>query len=236
MEQNLVGIQFGRRQMIIPGMCSNPCEQCGVNEDDQPVINIMPDGCIAPPSAVGGHRLCRKCFGNHLRLDEQGGHFAWFEEPFGQGYMLFRVYNARSGSDKHPDTNCVYRVPYTDRQFTFLPMRCIDCERDIQISEHHDNIAADSCKIKRGSCTTIDGPVLADAAYIDRKAKETIKAMAKQGGEMLVVGGNVKDARAHMYNMFATSMLVADLEDLHKGQKYVLEKNHTAVADSPSQP
>lgn len=224
-EQNWgFGIQLGRQQMVAPGLCLEPCEQCGSHEDGQPVINIMPDGCIAPPPADGGRRLCIRCSVNHLRIDRLGGHLAWFEEPFGNGYMLFRVYNTLSGSSKHPNTNCVYRVTYTDRTFKFSPMRCIDCGRDISMDEHQDNITADSYQIMRGDSATVDGPVVADAEYIDRKAKATIKAIGKQS-EVLVVGGDAKDAYGHMYDQFVTALLVADLEDIHKGHKYVLKKN-----------
>ena len=229
-----VGIRFGRRQMIMPDQCSEPCEQCGAGKDARPVINVMPDGCIAPSSAVGGHRLCIKCSMQHLRIDAQGGHLAWFEEPFRNGYMLFRVYNTRSGSHAHPDTNCIYRMPYTDIPFTFFPIQCVDCGRDIQISEHEDTV--NSCKLMRGKHTTVENPVVADAADIDRKTKALLKAMGKQDGEVLVIGGDAKDARDHLYNMFATARLVADLEDLHKGHKYVLEKNGAVVSTRSRDP
>ena len=224
-----VGIIIGRFQMIVPDLCSEPCELCGVDEDGRPVINIMPDGCVAPEAAVGGYHLCLKCSVDYLRIDAQYGHLAWLEEPYKQGYMLFRVCNMRRGSAKHYNTNCVYTIPYATGIFSFLPMQCDDCGRDITINQHKDNINNDSCRLVRGCNALKEPPVIADITDIDQKTIEMIKAMKRQGDEVLGLGGNPRDEQMLLYAWNATAMLRAELEDIHKGHRYVLEKNGTAV-------
>ena len=224
-----VGIRINRYQMLVPDLCSEPCERCGVHEDGKPVINIMPDGCVAPSAAVGGRRRCLECSDDYLLMDGQVGHLAWLKEPFGQGYMLFRIYNTKNGSDKHPDTNCVYRIPYTSMGFTFFPMQCIDCGRGITDNEHQDAIHSDSGKIAKGRRVTTGVPAIADSTDIDRKTWAAINKMAKQGGEVFVAGGTLEDAQNYLYAQIATAKLAADPKDLHKGHRYVLEKNDIAV-------
>lgn len=224
-----ISIPIGPYQMLVPDLCSGPCDICGINEDGKPVINIMPDGCIAPSITTGGRRLCLKCSIDYILVDGQVGHLAWFKEPSGQGYMLFRIYNAKNGSDKHQNTNCVYRTPYTSMGFIFFPMRCIDCGRDITDNEHQDHIHSDSGKLAKGRKVTTGIPAIADSADIDSQTRTAIGEMAKQEGEVFVIGGTLKDAQNQLYAQIATAKLVAGLEDLHKGHRYVLEKNGVAV-------
>ena len=212
----------GRHGIVVHDVCERPCEECGIHDPKAAVVNVMPDGCIAPSRATGGRCLCFDCMKDRIVLDGTFGHLTWIQAPF-RGYILHRVVNVDMGSDKHPGLDCTFFAPYMDQTLKNIPPLCVRCWREVPGAEYFELELRAGSKMKAGI------PAMADfKSFCLAAAPETLEFINGLEDSFMPIRDADSLTQAKMRKAASSFMLkfLAGSQDiLHKGNGHVLKTN-----------